>query len=50
MAYETVYCGDHTCPCNKNGACKFNAFEEIPCQEMSEEEFEEFKTKTEEGE
>lgn len=40
MAYETLNCGDSTCPFIKNGVCKFNKFDEIPCEELTEEEFE----------
>lgn len=41
MPYETLNCSDTTCPFQKKGACKFNAFDELPCQELSYKEFEE---------
>lgn len=43
MRYEDLNCGDFTCPCNTNGKCKFGKFDELHCNEMSKEEFEEFK-------
>lgn len=43
MEYGAVSCADHTCPFNINGTCKFNGFEILPCDELSEEEFEELK-------
>lgn len=41
MIYETLACGDHECGFNTNGNCKFNAFEDIPCQDLSDSEFNE---------
>jgi len=43
MRYEDLNCGDHTCPFNTNGKCKFGKFDELPCNELSKEEFEELK-------
>jgi len=42
MRYEDLNCGDHTCPFNTNGKCKFDKFADLPC-DLSDEEFEEAK-------
>lgn len=41
MCYEAVNCGEYACNLNTNGICKYNSFEELPCQELSDLEFHE---------
>lgn len=40
MEYETLKCGETICPFNTNCICKFNKFEDLPCEELTKEEFE----------
>jgi len=47
MLYKTLNCADTTCPFHKNGECKFDKFDEVPCDELTEEEFETLKLEME---
>ncbi len=48
MLYETLSCGQYDCPLNKNGSCKLDVYQETPCNELNDEEFEAFKLEMEE--
>ena len=44
MSYETLNCGDLTCPFNTGrGTCEFDKFVGKPCEDLEPEEFEQLK-------